>query len=70
MTELRDDFFEVMRGLKAEPSKPISLLEFGPPLVGEGHQQEQIADVLFRLEREGVIRLLAGNRFELTKPRV
>lgn len=54
---IRPVVIELLKYLSDAPEVAIDLYEIGPPLIAQGFNQDQIADVLIALEREKVIAL-------------
>lgn len=62
-----DALLELLRSISVAPDTPVSLLEIGPPLVGQGFTEETVLDALFWLDDSGAIELIPGNRLRLVK---
>jgi len=58
---------DLLRTLEAKPSTPISLYDIGAPLVGAGFTQDEIVNVLFQMQDDKDIELIAGNRLRVTR---
>ena len=67
MTDLETDFFNVLRTLDKRPQDTFSNYDIGVPLIGQGHSQDSIVGLLLRLEGEGFLKLVEGNRTMLLK---
>jgi hypothetical protein len=63
--EIRSAFFDVLLSLGAEPGKPISNYDIGPPMVMRGFSEEEIVNMFFSLQTKKVIELLPGNRLQI-----
>ncbi|SFB59704.1 hypothetical protein SAMN03159496_05589 [Rhizobium sp. NFR07] len=57
-----------LRDIGAAPGKAVVMYEIGVPLVAAGYNQHEIANALFRLEKDGVIELMMSNALKLLQP--
>jgi hypothetical protein len=54
--------------LDVKPDTPISIFEFGVPLIGAGYSQDEIPNGLFYLQSEKKIEMVTGNRKRRLRP--
>ncbi|MBW6426110.1 hypothetical protein KX729_32640 [Rhizobium sp. XQZ8] len=50
--EVRQAIIDLLRELKIEPEKALSLYEIGIPLVPKGFSQDELVNALLALDRE------------------
>jgi hypothetical protein len=66
--EVKQAILDLLRELKLEPEKALSLYEIGIPLVPKGYSQDELVNALLSMDREGVIKLLPNNGMRLLQP--
>jgi hypothetical protein len=58
---------ERLREIGARAGKLVVMYEIGVPLIAAGHDQHEIVNALYRLQKDKMIELLSSNGLRLLK---